>query len=131
MRVIIALAMTAAVAQAQPVPCEPCARGAEHLEALGQAGATLREHLADLATAARLDVERRPLTPARQEDLERWLEEITPDLRAAMASLADQSDVELLEIGFALCDPPDSSCAVHLAAVLRCASGGCKVSPAI
>ena len=70
MRVVVAWAVTAAVAQAQaqaqPVPCEPCARGLEHLDALGGVGATLREHAAELAQAAQLDIEGRALSWASE-----------------------------------------------------------------
>ena len=134
MRVVVAWAVTAAVAQAQaqaqaqPVPCEPCARGLERLDALGGVGATLREHAAELAQAAQLDIEGRALSRAQRAELQRWVAGVSPDARDAFATLAGRSDDELIEIGFALCNTPDRSCAVHVAGALRCASGGCTVT---
>lgn len=127
MRVIVALAATATVAHAQPIPCEPCARGDKHLDTLGETGEVLRGHALELAGTHRFRIESRNITEPEEQELQRWLEGLAPELRAAVQSLGAWSDGELLEIGHALCGRPDQSCAMSLAAVLRCASRGCTV----
>lgn len=76
------------IVSAQPVPCDPCVRGNEHLDALGDGGAVLRGHISDLAPAEQLGIEGRAIPQHTHDELERWRAGLAPELRAAIEALA-------------------------------------------
>ena len=129
MRALGAVMALAAVANAQPVPCEECARGNAQLDALGAPGATLRANLGLLAEAERLNIEQEMLSKGQHERLVEWQKNVPPIVKDAIGKLAKKSDTELLEIGYALCGGNEINCARHLAYALRCTTRACDVEP--
>lgn len=123
------VALTAAVASAQPVPCEECARGNAQLDALGAPGATLRANLGLLAEAERMNLEQEMLTKAQDERLKEWHKKLPAIVKNAIGKLGKKTDSELLDIGFALCGGNEINCARHLALALHCTTRTCEVEP--
>jgi hypothetical protein len=123
-RIAIAVVVAhAALARAQTVPCEPCARGEQLLAGLGEQGKELRAaapELLRLWVPLGIDVAG-GADPDEAKVLMFTLRD-TPGLFDAVRSLRGLSNDEMLAIAAVLCEGPEPACTEPLVGALRVAA---------
>src|SRR4051812_19757535 len=109
MRVAAALVALCAVASAQQMPCEPCAKGDDALSQLPDHGEAIRKARDGLQELRIATVQ---ITTVAASNMRNWSAS-QPGLDDDVRALGKPTQDQLHDIAAAICEAPDSTCVTY------------------